>query len=250
MLGKLIKYDLKAGQRYFVPTYSVMLVLAAVIGISSRFDRNAAGNTNYIFVISTMLFGLLIMAAVILTIYLLVDRFYHNLLGNEGYLMFALPVNTATHILAKIITSLLWMLLGCAMVLLSGLIIAALAMTMDNWYEIMKMIPYIFSRYQFNGDAFMQVVQVLLVGCITVVMGVTRIYASIAAGHLWSGHRILGAALAFIGLTILEVIVATTFDPAGFNTSGVLPLCLYQLVWIVLYGIFTWYVLDRHLNLD
>ena len=52
---------------------------------------------------------MIVLAAILLTIYLLVERFYHNLLGNEGYLMFALPVSTSEHIIAKILTALIWM---------------------------------------------------------------------------------------------------------------------------------------------
>lgn len=52
------------------------------------------------------------MALGVLTIVVTIQRFRKNLLGDEGYLMFTLPVSTSSLILSKCITALIYAVLS------------------------------------------------------------------------------------------------------------------------------------------
>mgnify|MGYP006988889638 CR=1 FL=1 len=59
-----------------------------------------------------------IVAAVVMTVVLMVSRFYRNLLRNEGYLMFTLPVSAHALVWSKLIVSLVWFLLTALLIFL------------------------------------------------------------------------------------------------------------------------------------
>lgn len=106
MLGKLLKYELKSSAKFFVPMYFVIL---AITTLNSIFMRKS------VFVeaqpIINMVVGALFIALTTLTVVIIVRRFKKNLLGNEGYLMFTLPVSSEKLILSKYISALIWIFL-------------------------------------------------------------------------------------------------------------------------------------------
>lgn len=106
MLGKLLKYELKSTAKFFVPMYIAILVITTLntIFIRKNVFVEAQGIIN-------MVIGGLFIAITTLTIVIIVKRFKKNLLGDEGYLMFTLPVNSSSLILSKYISALIWVLL-------------------------------------------------------------------------------------------------------------------------------------------
>ena len=107
MLVKLIGYETKAFGRIMLPLYAAMLGFALITGLSLRFmpENFTSGLPG---VLLFMLYGILMMSIVVMTCVLSVTRFYKNLLGVEGYLMFSLPTDTGTLIASKVISVILW----------------------------------------------------------------------------------------------------------------------------------------------
>jgi hypothetical protein len=107
MLVKLIGYETKAFGRIMLPLYAAMLGFALITGLSLRFmpENFTSGLPG---VLLFMLYGILMMSIVVMTCVLSVTRFYKNLLGVEGYLMFSLPTGTGTLIASKVISVILW----------------------------------------------------------------------------------------------------------------------------------------------
>ena len=96
MLGKLIKYEFKSLLRIFLPLYAVMIALSSVIPTTDTFNDVGAFVVFALVVISTSIFiGLAIFTIL---------RFNSSLFGDEGYLMFTLPVKVETIILSKALT--------------------------------------------------------------------------------------------------------------------------------------------------
>ena len=58
----------------------------------------------------SFVFSLALIAAVVTTVVLMILRFYRNLMTDEGYLMFTLPVSTTELICSKLIVSVVWFL--------------------------------------------------------------------------------------------------------------------------------------------
>lgn len=59
-------------------------------------------------VLPMILLVALYVAMGIFVLVFIIDRFYKGLLGNEGYLMFTLPVTSTAHIASKALTSMIF----------------------------------------------------------------------------------------------------------------------------------------------
>lgn len=101
-----MKYELRSTARYFLPIYAAIIVFSMLIGIRGI-------NDNYMYALNMILpmaLGLSFMGLGVLTLIMVVKRFDSNLLGDEGYLMFTLPVKSSSIIFSKLLTSLIWVL--------------------------------------------------------------------------------------------------------------------------------------------
>ena len=132
MLGKLMKYDLRSGIRTFALIWIGLAALAAINGLTLRiaFDGDIQSKlANFIITVLPMV--LLVALYVAMGIFMLVfiiNRFYKGLLGDEGYLMFTLPVSVSEHIGSKLLTSMIFQIGSFAVAVLSGgLLFAVLA---------------------------------------------------------------------------------------------------------------------------
>ena len=98
MLGKLLKYELKATSRVFVPLYIAILVVSIVNGLSLNLEIfNIQG-------LATIILMCLFISLFVITIVVTIQRFNKNLLKDEGYLMFTLPVSSKYLVLSKYLT--------------------------------------------------------------------------------------------------------------------------------------------------
>lgn len=96
MLRKLLKYEFKATARTMVPLYIVLIAFSLFHLVINPLDvLESTGNTSIrtiIAMLDIMLYVVLIVGLSIMTLVIMIQRFYKNLLGDEGYLMFTLPV--------------------------------------------------------------------------------------------------------------------------------------------------------------
>ena len=118
MLGKLLKYEFKSTARTFGILYGVLL-LVAILG---SFTMGTNINEDSLSVITTVLmvtYSVLVGAIIVITFYMIVTRFYRNLLQEEGYLMHTLPVHEWQQILSKLIVAVIWLILSSIIVILS-----------------------------------------------------------------------------------------------------------------------------------
>ena len=100
MFGKYMKYEMKSMGRILLPLYLALVVAATVFSLNMKLtmNRTVAGLLEKFAIVTAVLFIAMVIAVFVVTLFLILQRFYRNLLGNEGYLMFTLPVNTITHI--------------------------------------------------------------------------------------------------------------------------------------------------------
>ena len=111
MLGKLLKQDFRATARIILPVYAAVPVLGLFTGLITRLCENQSNI--WISILGSLVsfvFSLALIAAVVTTVVLMILRFYRNLMTDEGYLMFTLPVSTTELICSKLIVSVVWFL--------------------------------------------------------------------------------------------------------------------------------------------
>ena len=93
-----------------------------------------------------------------------------------------------------------------------------------------------------------------------------QIYASLAIGHQWSSHRILGSVLTYFGINTIKGLLNSLLLNMGIliglpgliitqtGKESLIPVqvsavCM-ALILIVVFSYLTWYFLDRKLNLE
>ncbi len=111
MLGKLLKQDFCATARIILPVYAAVPVLGLFTNLITRLCESQNGFLiRAIGALVSFVFSLSLIAAVVTTVVLMILRFYRNLMTDEGYLMFTLPVSTTELIFSKLIVSVVWFL--------------------------------------------------------------------------------------------------------------------------------------------
>ena len=126
MLGKLIKYDFRAMCRNLYPIYIALVALTIIFSLMVKFNFDEG----LLFSIFAFLFVAALNGSIVACAFFTVTRFSRGLLKNEGYLSFALPVKTSTHILAKVINAIIWAivegLMLCLCLLIMGMVMGSI----------------------------------------------------------------------------------------------------------------------------
>ena len=262
MLGKLIKYEFRAMGRIMLPVYLVMIALAGLFAVNLKLNIDGPAKTllERFAIITGFLFAAAILAVFIVMVVMIILRFYRNLLGTEGYLMFTLPVTTAAHIISKLLTAVLWIAIGIGAGIIAGLLMVGVLSDVPEFLQELN------SAWQMlvSGDnAALRVALIVILLIASVIESICQVYAAISIGQLAGNHRLACSVLAYIGLGVLELLLAMLLSktPAGnaltlLTENSTAPtlqirISLYQtLLRSAVYAVISWYLLDRHLNLS
>lgn len=218
MLSKLIRHEFKATRRIFLPFYGLILALAIINAISIALDHSLESVPGGL--ILTAYIVAMCAIGIIAFVYM-IRRFYVNLLGDEGYLMFTLPVRPSELIWSKCIVSVVWFLVSALFGMLSLAIVTISVsglITGSFWNEVGSFISMLFEQ---NGVHTVFIPLVVLVLMIVYMANFCmHIYACLAIGGLANNHR-LGAAIgAYIGInfvwTLLVALSASISDALNF----------------------------------
>ncbi len=253
MLGKILKYDIKASAKMFLPLYAGVLIITLLAKISVEFISEVdnlllsilSGTSVVLYIVS--LFGLVIMATVFL-----IMRFYKNFLTDEAYLTFTLPVKTSTLVISKQLNGIIW-------TLLTAVVLAAAVGGMfgkEIWENRVALQRVWEGFCEAMGEFMTPVVSVGMVISIilSLVFNLSTVYASMSIGQMYSKHKILGAVLAYIGIYV----VINMFNNAMLNlmewTESIDVFMIYSVIQQLVVGIaglgVTYYFLKNKLNLE
>lgn len=199
---KLLKYEWKACARTCLPLYGA-IILVALINHLLYSDALSDLLFGIPAVITTMLYVVVFAAVFVATAVILVQRFYKSLLGDEGYLMFTLPVSVTQHIFSKAIIAIVMCFLSCSVAFLSILLLSH------------GVNPVVFSSFEPSAIPYVLEGLLWLVLCGFAV--VLFIYLCIALGHLAKKHRLLMAFVWYFVLSTAVQIVGTLVVIAGDN---------------------------------
>ena len=266
MLGKLLKYEIKATARTFLPIYGLILLLAVINKLIWKVDVQ---NFDLPRIITMSAYVALIVAAFVITLVVTVQRFNRNLLGDEGYLSFTLPVKTHSHIDAKMIITLLWSFLSILVSAVSVFIMVANPQTLTQFSRGCAELGKLYQQYGLSAHLITLETIVLIVAAF--LSSILEIYASIVVGNLAGRHKLLAGVGAFLGFGIVEQIISSLLFN-GYNrqiqayfesfhySMGLFPaepaevallvMILYTAVFGVAFYFFTNWMLSRKLNLE
>ncbi len=256
--------------RLLMPIYALLLITAVGVSFYIRSALNSSVVNLFLMrfgAISVAAFSVISVTATIMMAVLVIQRFYKNLLGQEGYLMFTLPATTAQHLLGKGITAAIFILLGAAIGSLSGLIIVigSGSYTMDSFMKAFREVMGLLVSALGHGNSAAGTILLIVAVLAGIGYILAKVYAAFAIGHLWDNHRFLGGILAYAAFSAIEMFLRRHLpldDAASFVVenlgdattvqvgAGSYVFLLYCLLGALVFSGITWYILDKRLNLE
>lgn len=201
MLGKLLKYELKATSRVFIPLYIAILVVSIVNGLLLNLEiLNIQG-------LATIVLMCLFISLFVITIVVTIQRFNKNLLKDEGYLMFTLPVSSKHLVLSKYLTSLIWTFLSFVVAFLSFTIIFMIPTYkyFDFSYFINEF-NLLFSN-MLNLNILGQFIKIILLMIISYTIFIFNVYLALSVGQLPIFNRFRNVS-SFIGFLVINLLIS------------------------------------------
>ena len=264
MLGKLLKYELKATSRVFIPLYIAILVVSIVNGLSLNLEiLNIQG-------LATIVLMCLFISLFVITIVVTIQRFNKNLLKDEGYLMFTLPVSSKHLVLSKYLTSLIWTFLSFVVAFLSFTIIFMIPTYkyFDFSYFINEF-NLLFSN-MLNLNILGQFLKIILLMIISYTIFIFNVYLALSVGQLpiFNRFRNVSSFIGFLVINLLISYVQNIVDNAFVNieaidnvnysidsissivSKGLNVAIIINIIIILVLFFATTYILDKKLNLE
>lgn len=201
MFSQLVKHEFRATRRMVPFVYLGTLGMGLVNMMSSRLD------IEWLFQLSMLVLILLCVAEVILTYVLIISRYYKNLYGQEGYLMFTLPVKSSHLLLSKVLVSFIWIMLSYVVLAVAILFILASV----GWRQglgLQEQIQGIFSFVDAVGTSPVMIALACLIGY--AILGtlylLAQVFFAITVGSLSRLHK-MGLAAPILTYLVLYFIL-------------------------------------------
>lgn len=265
--------------KVFIPLWCVAPIIALLFGLTlrgassqmqhSRFYEFWSHGAGILSLLLGTLFVCMMVALFVVTLLFIIQRFWKGLLKEEGYLMFTLPVKSWQLITAKGISATLVSCVSGVVGILSFMIMTLVIAgeVFDDlilmWRRVLELLT------EQNVNFWAAVILWILLVLFGLVANIYQIYASMALGQLFTGHRIAGAIASYVGINLILTLVSgvlmtmfallspETLDSWLLNQDGsffgwcylifLLVTCILQ---IVLFHLIADWTLSRKLNLE
>lgn len=211
MLTKLLQYEGKTTARVLLPIGGGVAVFSLMTGIMNfLLDRpNMPNLVDGLRGLVVVVAVLALMFSIAACIFVNIQRFY-KLLGEQGYLMFSLPVPVWQHIAAKLICAILW---GVACV--PYLILCSALMSLDfSWVSVIG------ELFQIDLSQVPTVLLVLLMLLAAAACGFLHIYLCCVVGAQFSQQRLLATIISYFVLGFVEQMAGTVLMVLLVNTAA------------------------------
>lgn len=223
MLKKLISYEFKATGRTLGILYLALIILSCVCRLIfglSAFDEGTNFATGVSSIILIFLYAMLICAVLVVTFLMIIQRFWKNLLQNEGYLMNMLPVKSWQHIASKLLVSVVWTFVSVVVVFLSILILSTLSVRISPNFlgEFLKDLIGVFPRMGFGGTYLLIMGIVILI--LVVASSILQMYTAMSIGQTQNRYKILCSFAAYIVLSIIFQLIVSLLT---WLTGAIIP---------------------------
>lgn len=266
MLGKLLKYEFQATGRLTLIFYAALVFMSAVLKFGMIIVPDHIKRHTMFMIPSAgivTIYIILFVAAFVVTWLLIIQRFYKNLIQNEGYLMHTLPVKTWQLITSKTITASIWAIASIIVAIISLEILFGSFMDIPELFlEIIQSINFDMSVLTTAGYSILTVFIIISF----IVANILILYASMAIGQTVNKHKILGSFAAYIvircvlqiiGLTFIVMLGEMSLDFTLFATNPTAAvyltlvfILLMELVTCVAFFAITEYFMRKKLNLE
>ena len=219
MLGKLLNHEFRATGRTMLPIYAAVLVLAVLGNLSIRFiDVTDSTVLRILFGLLIALFVIGMIAAAVMTLVLMVSRFYRNLLKEEGYLMHTLPVSVHGLVWSKLIVSFVWFL-ATTVVIWLVIVLTGLIQTGTGLGELIIAFP---SREEIrelladmgitSGSVWKTLTWFGVTAIAYCLVACLHFYAAMSLGHMFNKDKVLLSIVFFVVISFLFSALSTGYS--------------------------------------
>ncbi len=275
MLGKLLKHEFRATSRVMLPVFLALLALSVLANFAIRImerDNNpivlelACG-------LIVVAFSICLVAAILITVILMVQRFHNNLLTDEGYLMFTLPTSIHNLICSKIIVSVVWFILTIVVILLSALLCCMNMEMLTSFSQVMHQLlqglPMLTSIETVSNLGFIIEGIVLVLVCCSILC--LEFYAAMAVGYGFANRKGLMSVIFFfifqfvsqflttallllatdnpVSIHFMDELAVTLSGPAQVHVA-MLIIIAFCLIYFAIFYVITALSLKKRLNLE
>ena len=208
MLKKLIKYEFKATARIFFMIYALLVAMAAINHLLLFVGDLIEDGTALAIVVGILqgifafIYGAAVISSGIVTVVIILIRFYRNLMGDEGHLMFTLPVAPHHHLLSKLIVSAIWAVCTVAVIILSLMVILLRFGLIDGIRQFLDAM----ASEGFVPFAWITGIGIFLL--IAIICGIMQVYCAMCIGPHVTRSRLGGSIIAYIAIYLLSQIFA------------------------------------------
>lgn len=220
MLGRLIKNEFKATARNFVPVYLVMLVVTLLLKLFLEItDFLSIPEGPIVAAINIFLmiaFVLAIIAVIFGTIVFIIKRYYDNMLKDEGYLSFTLPVTTGQHIVSKALTSYVWIIASMAVIALS---VVMLMLGEPSFFKAISEGIDTGIKFLSDNGYWGYAIAVFAAIIIGIYVMIIEAYTCMSVGQLMNKHRVAGAVITYMVIYSIKQVFSMTFLTIRFMGS-------------------------------
>ncbi len=265
MLGKLIKHEFKDTAKLFLIMYAAITIVAIADKIFFYINEDwIFANVLSGVLLATYILG--IAALFIMTVVVVVKRFYDNMLKDQGYLTFTLPVTTNAHMVSKLLVAFIWSVLTCVVTVITLVITIIDKDVIEVLPELINIIVETIAKYDLYG----LIIKIVIYSVVSAIMSILSLYFCLSVGQLFNKHKILGAALTFFGIyIIMQIIMQVVITTITINIDMVdallygnvylyisfadIMLDIYLIIYIILAIVFyvaSTLILDKKLNLE
>lgn len=267
MLRKLMKHEFRATLRVMLPLYLLLLATAvgARMSVNGLMDADA-DILNVLGVLLVTAFAIAMAAVCLVSVFLMVQRFYQNLLRDEGYVMMTLPVSIHQQVWSKLLVGVAW----CAVTVLA-VCLALFILIFD--LELLEGIgrfagevwSYLKTELGLNG--LLVALEALAVAVMAVCSMYLEFYCALSIGHSRPNHKLIWSVAAYFGmdaavsvaggiiLTVLHAVGVPEVLPSMPNTTWATHMALWGAAAVCAvsagfyYAITVWFLKNK-LNLE
>ena len=220
MLTKLLKHEFAATARFMWIIYAAMAGLSIFANLSLHImDRpKVPGVINALMILTVVLWVFSLIFAWVATLVLMLKRFHKNLLTDEGYLMFTLPTDIHSLVIAKLLTAAVWQLATMAMIAICVFLAVLSTAALQESVEIIRgIMQEINMYYAVNGAIILM--EFLLAMFLGVGLSCLQFYSAMSIGHGFSNHKVLWSVVFyFVQSTVLQILGTVFMACVSFSS--------------------------------
>lgn len=261
MFGKLLKYEIKAAGKWYVLLYLATLLFSAIFGLGMKvmfgstyatieYADNRPLSTLASLSLTFVMFVIfaLIIALNISTFFLIINRFYKNVYGREGYLTMTLPVTSHQIILSKLTAAAIWGSLSFLTSIASFFIFLSPSF---DFNQVMTELPI----YIKMANNYVPLSLVFLASIVSTFSGILLTYLAISIGQLFQNRRGLMGCVAYFVIYVLLSFIVTFITPEmayskPFGPDHFILILITSIFEIIICYFATHYIMTKHLNIQ